>query len=212
VAERPAAARDVPDCNQPGRFLSLFGGRFTANQGAHLDPGRTERRLCHHLRALDTASAAASSRSRKTSINARTRAGMCVRVGKTAHIPISGGLTSTRTIVNRRDIGAIPCPRKSKACCADRRRNLAPINIRGHAAPGRGRARGACSRGREHTLGWDLRQRGLHTQEAPAAAGSDAHPVVTDRPRGSDRGQRHVGRGLDRASYYRILRPIDPAR
>jgi LysR substrate binding domain len=46
----------------------------------------------------DPASAAASSRSRNASINARTRAGMCVRVGKTAHIPTSSGSASERTI------------------------------------------------------------------------------------------------------------------
>jgi hypothetical protein len=48
--------------------------------------------------AFGSASAAPCSRARKVSINARTRAGMCARVGKTAHIPTSSGLTSARTM------------------------------------------------------------------------------------------------------------------
>lgn len=48
--------------------------------------------------ARDPASVPASSRPRKASMNARTRAGICLRVGKTAHIPTSSGLTSSRTI------------------------------------------------------------------------------------------------------------------
>jgi len=49
VAERPAAARDVPGCINQGTFSS-FIGRSATNLGAHLDLARPQGRLCHQPR------------------------------------------------------------------------------------------------------------------------------------------------------------------
>jgi hypothetical protein len=48
LAERPAAARDVLGCNQPGHFSSSFRGFFAAIQGAFSGLGQPKRRFCHY--------------------------------------------------------------------------------------------------------------------------------------------------------------------
>lgn len=64
----------------------------SANIVARMPLRRYElQRVCHRV-AFDAAFAPASSRCRSVSINTRTREGMCVRAGKTAHIPTSSGL------------------------------------------------------------------------------------------------------------------------
>lgn len=73
---------------------------FAATQVSSRGPGTcpSSRGSVAQCVASGSESAAPSSRTRKVSINARTRAGMCARVGKTAHIPTSSGLASARAI------------------------------------------------------------------------------------------------------------------